>query len=73
MAVPAHDERDFEFSKKYDLPIPRVIKLIGSTDADDAPVEVAVHREGRERRVDQFRPVQRNDSPRSDRGDDGVR
>ncbi|MGH9755211.1 MAG: leucine--tRNA ligase [Blastocatellia bacterium] len=39
MAVPAHDERDFEFSKKYGLPIPRVIKLIGSTESDDAPVE----------------------------------
>ena len=25
MAVPAHDERDFEFSSKYGLPIPRVI------------------------------------------------
>ena len=25
MAVPAHDERDFEFSTKYDLPIKRVI------------------------------------------------
>jgi leucyl-tRNA synthetase len=37
--VPAHDERDFEFSKKYGLPIPRVIKLVGSTEADDAPVE----------------------------------
>jgi leucyl-tRNA synthetase len=41
MAVPAHDERDFEFSKKYDLPIPRVIKLVGSTEPDDAPVEAA--------------------------------
>jgi leucyl-tRNA synthetase len=39
MAVPAHDERDFEFAKKYGLPIPRVIKLIGSTEADDAPVD----------------------------------
>ena len=39
MVVPAHDERDFEFSKKYGLPIPRVIKLVGSTEADDAPVE----------------------------------
>lgn len=26
MAVPAHDERDFEFAKKYKLPIRRVIK-----------------------------------------------
>lgn len=26
MAVPAHDERDFEFAEKYELPINRVIK-----------------------------------------------
>ena len=26
MAVPAHDQRDFEFSQKYDLPIKQVIK-----------------------------------------------
>jgi leucine--tRNA ligase len=25
MAVPAHDERDFEFAKKYDLPIIKTI------------------------------------------------
>ncbi len=29
MAVPAHDERDFEFAKKYDLPINAVIKPFG--------------------------------------------
>jgi len=41
MAVPAHDERDFEFSLKYALPIRRVIKLIGSTSPDGGPVESA--------------------------------
>jgi leucyl-tRNA synthetase len=41
MSVPAHDERDFEFSQKYAIPIRRVIKLAGSTEADDAPVEAA--------------------------------
>jgi len=30
MAVPAHDQRDFEFAKKYDLPIKVVIKPDGS-------------------------------------------
>ena len=33
MAVPAHDERDFEFAEKFDLPIIRVIEQPeGSTD-----------------------------------------
>ena len=32
MAVPGHDQRDFEFATKYGLPIPRVV----AADADDA-------------------------------------
>lgn len=34
MAVPAHDERDFEFAKKYDLDIVEVIRMPGRTDED---------------------------------------
>lgn len=34
MAVPAHDERDFEFAKKFNLPIDRVIK--GKEGEDDS-------------------------------------
>ena len=32
MAVPAHDERDFEFANKYNLPIKAVIGLNGNSD-----------------------------------------
>ena len=34
MAVPAHDERDFEFATKFDLPIIEVIRMPGRTDED---------------------------------------
>ncbi len=38
MAVPGHDERDFEFAKKFDLPIVQVVSKDGSLlDHLDAP------------------------------------
>ena len=35
MAVPGHDERDFEFALKYDLPIVQVISLSQGREYDD--------------------------------------
>ncbi|MCK5324270.1 MAG: class I tRNA ligase family protein, partial [Desulfobulbaceae bacterium] len=40
MAVPAHDQRDFEFAKKYDIPIKVVIQPKGET-LDPATMEQA--------------------------------
>ena len=37
MAVPGHDQRDFEFATKYGLPIPRVVAA--SVDEADKPFE----------------------------------
>ncbi|MEA1955281.1 MAG: leucine--tRNA ligase [Campylobacterota bacterium] len=43
MAVPAHDERDFDFAKKYDLPINAVIKpKDGELEADCAFTEKGI-------------------------------
>ncbi|MDD5211009.1 MAG: leucine--tRNA ligase [Sulfuricurvum sp.] len=43
MAVPAHDDRDFDFAKKYDLPIHAVIKPVdGELDLSKAYTEVGV-------------------------------
>ncbi|MDM1757741.1 MULTISPECIES: leucine--tRNA ligase [unclassified Acinetobacter] len=39
MAVPAHDERDFEFANKYNLPIKQVIDAKGADDADYSATE----------------------------------
>ena len=36
MAVPAHDDRDFDFAKKYDLPINAVIKPFEGELSEDA-------------------------------------
>ncbi|OYZ57281.1 MAG: leucine--tRNA ligase, partial [Sulfuricurvum sp. 24-42-5] len=43
MAVPAHDDRDFDFARKYDLPIHAVIKpLDAEIDSSCAYTEVGV-------------------------------
>jgi leucyl-tRNA synthetase len=39
MAVPAHDERDFAFATKYNLPIVEVIRLPGREDSDGPLIE----------------------------------
>ncbi|NLI92413.1 MAG: leucine--tRNA ligase [Peptococcaceae bacterium] len=47
MGVPGHDERDFEFAKKYNLPITRVIldpKM--SVEDKDLPLEAAYTEDG---------------------------
>ncbi|MBA4159157.1 MAG: leucine--tRNA ligase [Gemmatimonadetes bacterium] len=45
MAVPGHDERDFEFARKFDLPIRRVVAGEGDTAA--TPLEEAYTGPGR--------------------------
>lgn len=47
MGVPAHDERDFEFATKYQLPIVRVIRPEGMPiEEKDEPIEGAYHEAG---------------------------
>ena len=43
MAVPAHDERDFEFARKYDLPIRQVV---APTDGGEVELPYAAKSEG---------------------------
>lgn len=45
MAVPTHDQRDFEFAKKYDLPLQVVIQPEGES-LDPAAMEAAFTEEG---------------------------
>jgi leucyl-tRNA synthetase len=46
MAVPAHDERDFEFARKYDLPI-RIVVRTPETPASEAELKEATTNYGR--------------------------
>ncbi|OFW34394.1 MAG: leucine--tRNA ligase, partial [Acidobacteria bacterium RIFCSPLOWO2_12_FULL_65_11] len=42
MAVPAHDQRDFEFARKYTLPVRIVVRSASTPAAADAMVEACV-------------------------------
>jgi leucyl-tRNA synthetase len=46
MAVPAHDERDFEFARKYGLPIRVVVRPLDGEAADVATMTAAVSNDG---------------------------
>ncbi|HEY9230306.1 MAG TPA: leucine--tRNA ligase, partial [Gemmatimonadaceae bacterium] len=45
MAVPGHDERDFEFATVFDLPIVRVVAPVGSNDTHSKMTEPFVETE----------------------------
>jgi leucyl-tRNA synthetase len=52
MAVPAHDERDFTFARKFGLPIRRVVAAPDVSDADvAAEMEVAFASHGEDERL----------------------
>jgi len=44
MAVPGHDQRDFEFARTFDLPIPRVVA--GPRDGAETPLDEAFAGDG---------------------------
>src|SRR5687768_9858768 len=46
MGVPAHDQRDFEFARKYNLPITAVIKPTDGTTPDVATLTEAADSDG---------------------------
>ncbi len=54
MAVPAHDVRDFEFARKYELPVKVVVKPIGGEAADGATMTEAFVEDGESIASDEF-------------------
>ncbi len=45
MAVPAHDQRDWEFARKYDLPIQQVIRPLNDSNVDAIDLNQAAYTE----------------------------
>ena len=41
MAVPAHDQRDLDFAKKFDLPIVTVLDVEGAEDPAESGIATA--------------------------------
>ena len=70
MAVPAHDQRDYEFAEKYHLPVKIVIQPGGRSAAEGGPHERRLHRVWT---AGELGAVQRIDFGRSDRANDGGR
>jgi leucyl-tRNA synthetase len=63
MAVPGHDERDFEFAKKYNLPITRVVA--GESDSAASPLDEAYTGDGTLVNSDRFDGMNTRDGIRS--------
>ena len=54
MAVPAHDQRDFEFARKYGLPVQVVVKPVGGETTDGATLTEAFTEYGESVHSDEF-------------------
>lgn len=58
MAVPAHDERDFAFAEKFDLPVKKVVEKPENSDDD----ELCYHGEGELVNSEQFNGLRSEDA-----------